>query len=173
MHDNREPFLRKQAWDYFSTHSSQRMSIFNFYISISSVTATTYAASWKNDSNLQSARGLLAFLLCLFAFVFWKLDQRNRALIKGAERVLKHYEASDDSELVAKVFSLEEIETNAKRSRVKGWRWLQIWNWTLSYSHCFNFVFAVFALVGITGLIGAIYPYVHVIRWFCTIRKLL
>src|ERR1700731_2520334 len=83
---DKNTFLRKQAWDYFDAHASQRMSIFNFYIALSSVTATTYAAAWKADSNLQSARGLLAFLLLLFAFVFWKFDQRNKALIKNAER---------------------------------------------------------------------------------------
>jgi len=167
-----DPFLRKQAWDYFSTHASQRMSIFNFYIALSSVTATTYAASWKTDSNLQPARWLLSFLLCLFAFVFWKLDQRNKALIRNAERALKYFENTDAEEISAKVFSQEEIETDLKRSSLVGWRRLQIWNWTLSYSRCFSFVYLVFAAVGAFGFIEAVHRYIHLPGWIWRIWSL-
>jgi len=149
------------------------MSIFNFYIALSSVTATTYAASWKTDSNLESARWLLAALLCLFAFVFWKLDQRNRALIKNAERALKYFENADGGELVTKVFCQEEAETKAKQAQVTGWRWIHIWSWTLSYSHCFNFVFAVFAFIGAAGLVASIFTHVHLLAWIGFFRKLL
>lgn len=152
-----ETFLRKQAWDYFATHASQRMSIFNFYIALSSVTATTYAAAWRSESNLESARGLLAFLLCLFAFVFWKLDQRNKALIKNAERALKYFEHSDPDDAIAKVFAQEERETDARRAEIVGWRRLQVWNWSMSYSHCFNFVYAIFFAIGGVGLGEAVY----------------
>jgi hypothetical protein len=31
---------RKYAWDYFSQHSSQRMSTFNFYITLALATIT-------------------------------------------------------------------------------------------------------------------------------------
>jgi hypothetical protein len=177
MNRSQDSFLRKQAWDYFSTHAAQRMSIFNFYIALSSVTATTYAASWKTDSNLQSARWLLASLLCLFAFVFWKLDQRNRALIKIAERALKYFENTDNSELVTKVFCQEEAETNARRAHITGWRWIRVWRWTLSYSYCFNFVFAVFGLIGATGVVASVYGHVHLIvhliGWLGQLGKLL
>jgi hypothetical protein len=44
-----DTFRRKQAWDYFATHASQRMSIFNFYIALSSFTLTIYATSWKGE----------------------------------------------------------------------------------------------------------------------------
>jgi len=47
---NAETFLRKQAWDYFVIHASQRMTIFNFYIALSSfVPAYTYA--WDANGN--------------------------------------------------------------------------------------------------------------------------
>ena len=51
-----DDFLRKQAWDYFVLHAGQRLTVFNFYIVISSVTATAYFSSFKIDSNLQHAR---------------------------------------------------------------------------------------------------------------------
>jgi hypothetical protein len=144
-----ESFLRKEAWDYFQVHAAQRMTAFNFYVVLSSVTATTYIASFRADSNLQSARPALAGLLCIFAFIFWKLDQRNKFLIKNAERALKYFEQLDPAENIAKVFTQEEVET--KLLRVKGWRRALFWQLQLSYSDCFNTVFLLFFLVGLVG----------------------
>jgi hypothetical protein len=149
MANENQPFLRKQAWDYFSTHASQRMTIFNFYIVLSSLTATSYFASFKSDSNLGPARPALGMLLCLFAFIFWKLDQRNKFLIKNAEQALRHFENSDSSEDVTKVFTYEEMKTNTKQ--VKGFGKLLFWRLHLSYSDCFNLVFLVFFGVGFVG----------------------
>jgi hypothetical protein len=155
MSERQESFLRKQAWDYFAAHASQRMAIFNFYIVISSVTTTTYFATFKTDSNLQSARWVLALLLCFFSFIFWKLDGRNKTLIKNAEAALRYFEQNEAGDVVTKVFTNEEAETDKKWECVQGWRWLCIWRWHLSYSHCFNSVFIIFALVGLGGLIAA------------------
>jgi cbb3-type cytochrome oxidase subunit 3 len=166
-------FLRKQAWDYFDAHASQRMSIFNFYIALSSITATTYAAAWKADSNLQSARGLLAFLLLLFSFVFWKFDQRNKALIKNAERALMAFEAADSGDQILKVFTQEHIETTRKRAEMKGLQRLQVWKWALSYSDCFNTVFSTFALIGGAGLVEVLYRHFDLGRWWLPVRNLL
>ncbi len=153
MKEKEESFLRKQAWDYFNTHASQRMTIFNFYVVLSSLTMTSFFASFKNDSNLQSARPVLAGLLCLFAFIFWKLDERNKFLIKNSERALRYFESTDTSDDVAKVFTQEEKDTRTKK--LSGWRWLLFWRWHLSYSKCFNFIFLLFFLVGVAGLISS------------------
>ena len=142
--------LRKQAWDYFSIHASQRMAVFNFYIILSSVVATSYSAGFKGDSNLQPARPVLAGMLCLFSFIFWKLDERTKALIKNAERALKYFEQFDSGDAVAKVFTQEEIETRSKKT--KGWRRTLFWRWHLSYSDCFNSVFLAFFVTGLIGL---------------------
>jgi hypothetical protein len=160
-----EQFLRKQAWDYFTTHASQRISTFNFYIVLSSLTATTYAAAWKQDSNLQEMRGLIAFLLCLFAFVFWKLDQRNRVLIRNAERALVRFEAAAEGDPELKVFTNEMIHTHKSRCSRFGWKWVLFWQLQLSYSDCFNTVFLVFACIGLVGTTKALSPYIHPIRW--------
>ncbi len=139
-----DAFLRKQAWDYFQLHSSQRLAVFNFYILISSVTITAYFSSYKTDLNLQYARPALAVILSVLAFIFWKLDQRTKFLIRNAECALKFYESKDDIETVAKVFTNEEITSSSLRHRTS--RCLP-WRWRLSYSDCFNAVFiACFAL---------------------------
>ena len=144
--------MRKQAWDYFSMHASQRLTIFNFYIGLSSFTATGYVASFNRDSNLGSVRALLAFLLCFFAFVFWKLDQRTNVLIKNAENTLKHFEESQAHHLHAKVFLHEEIETETHRKSIKGWGKVMFWRLPLSYSQCFNTVYLTFFSIGIGAL---------------------
>lgn len=142
--------LRKQAWDYFQVHAAQRMTALNFYIVLSSFTATTLFASFKPDSNVAAARPILAILLCIFSFVFWKLDQRNKFLIKNGERALKFFEGQEQVEPVAKVFLQEELEANSKE--LGGIRCLLFWRWRLSYSDCFNFLFLLFFVIGLLGL---------------------
>ncbi len=157
----RDSFLRKQAWDYFTTHANQRMTIFNFYIVLSSVTVTSYFASFKNDSNLASAGWILTLLLCFFAFIFWKLDQRNKLLIKNAERALKYFERSDPSPILTKVFLHEEKETEAIRKLAKRSGRIFFWRRHLSYSDCFNSVYAVFALIGFVGSVYEVFRRLH------------
>jgi hypothetical protein len=141
--------LRKQAWDYFQIHATQRLSVFNFYIVISSVMLTAYFASFKIDSNLQQARPAIAGLICLFSFVFWKLDQRTKFLIKVAERALVSFEVGDAAPPSAKVFS-QELDRPAYASK---WLRLCFWRWHMSYSDCFNLVFLTFFLLGVFGLV--------------------
>ena len=71
---------------------------------LSSLTATTYAAALKSESNLQPVRGLIALLLCLFAFVFWKLDERNRFLIKKRGAGSRSFRKIEFGDTVTKVF---------------------------------------------------------------------
>ena len=150
--DKEDLFLRKQAWDYFAAHGAQRMTIFNFYIGLSSLTATGYFASFKTDSNLESVRTLFALLLCFFAFVFWKLDQRTKKLIKNAEDALKYFEESQPHPLHARVFLLEDTQTKAHRKSFKGWNALMFWRRPLSYSQCFNRVYLAFFGIGFVTL---------------------
>lgn len=150
---NGDPFLRKQAWDYFATHASQRMTIFNFYIALSSIVATSYFSTFKTDSNLQDARLILACLLWFLALIFWRLDGRNKFLIKNAEAALKHFEQNDSGDLVTQVFTNEEAKTSAMRGRMYGLGRLL----HPSYSGCFNLVYIAFALLGVYGTVRAVY----------------
>jgi hypothetical protein len=159
--DGQVSFLQKQAWDYFNTHAAQRMAVFNFYIALSSLTAAGYVASFKTDSNLASERWIIALLLRFFAFVFWKLDQRVKFLIKNAENALRHFESGEPHAIEAKVFIQEEAETRRHRQLVQGWRRILFWRLALSYSHCFNLVYFAFFSIGAAGLVQAIYSHVH------------
>ena len=141
--------LRKQAWDYFQIHAAQRLSIFNFYLVISSVTLSAGVASFKVDSNLHDARPAIAGLLCLFSFIFWKLDQRTKFLVKIAEAALVRFEADDVGDPLTKIFT-QELN---RLPSLNGWHRLCFWRWRLSYSDCFNVMFLTFFLMGLFGLV--------------------
>ena len=150
--------LRKQAWDFFQMQAGQRLTTFNFYIAIASLLLTGLGAGFKADINITILGVLLGLFLVFFSFIFWKLDQRNRTLIQGAERTLKYFEESsgltdtDGQPHVAKRFTREESETKAARVG-RSWR---VWKNEYSYYECFEAVFAAFAAVGFAGAIFSI-----------------
>ncbi|HYJ92297.1 MAG TPA: hypothetical protein VEV84_13385 [Pyrinomonadaceae bacterium] len=80
--------FRQQAWDYFAIHASQRLTTFNFYLVIATLLTTGILASFQKQYEIRFAGIVLGLLLLIFSFVFWKLDQRNKHLIRHAEKAL-------------------------------------------------------------------------------------
>jgi hypothetical protein len=153
-----DEYLRKQAWDYFQVHASQRLTTFNFYIVISSLITTALFATLQKDYRVPQVGAVPGLFLIFFSFVFWKLDERNRELVRIGEAALRSFESAsepkDDSQEphVAKVFSREEHETNQKRLQAR----LAPWNRFFSYSACFRWIFWGFSLVGAIGALVAL-----------------
>lgn len=149
----KEEDLRKQAWDFFQMQATQRLTTFNFYIALSSLLSGGLAASLKAEESVSLLGVLLGFLLVLFSFVFWKLDHRNRDLIKGAEETLKFFESKTQFDNVegkphiAKRFTREDYDTNILKV-ARSWR---LWRNHYSYSDCLGVVFVAFGIVGILG----------------------
>jgi hypothetical protein len=133
-------------------HAAQRLTTFYFYIVISSVIATALLATFQKDHSIPRLGMLPGFLLGVFSFVFWKLDTRNKCLIKGAEAALKFFESNSEhanssvQPHVSQIFLKEEYDTKQKRKRS-----IFIWKSHFSYSECFNLVFLTFGSVGILG----------------------
>jgi len=146
--------LRKQAWDFFQMQAGQRLTTFNFYIAICSLLSTGLVATLKTDIGLSYLGIVFGLLLILFSFIFWKLDQRNGDLIRGAEESLKFFESrsslKDEANIphVAKRFSREDFDTS-KKKRLHSWRF---WRNYYSYSQCFRLVFFIFGCGGLVGL---------------------
>ncbi len=145
--------LRQQAWDFFELQAEQRLTTFNFYIALSSLLSGGLAASFTTEVSLPYLGLLLGFLLVLLSFVFWKLDCRNRDLIKGAEEALRFFEAEsplpDEGSRPhpAKRFSREAFDT-AQCTATISWR---VWRNHYTYSWCFRVVFVTFGIVGVLG----------------------
>src|SRR5690349_3082540 len=83
---------RDYAWSYFQLHANQRMTSFNFFVVIAALLTTGLARSLENDFKYHFVGVCLGFSLMITAFIFWKLDQRVRHLIKHAEAALKDIE---------------------------------------------------------------------------------
>ncbi len=148
---------RQYVWNYFQLHASQRLSTFNFYIVISTAIAAGYLVTIGVGS-IPIPAILLGFTISLLSFIFWKLDVRNKQMIKNAEEALKYLEAltytlrNTNESNVLKIFTYEEEQTNRMKGSKSFWPWKNHY----SYSKCFNIVFAVFGILGLLGTAYAI-----------------
>ena len=151
-----ETTFRKYAWDYFAVHAAQRLTGFQFFITLATALVGGYLVLIANSDNRKLA-SIVGFLLVFFSFVFFKLDQRTRALIKNAERALDEldagHELSDDTQGAPshlRLFSSDEFQNRQNPT-------MNPFKMRFSYSRCFSSVFLCFSII---GLFAAIYSLV-------------
>jgi hypothetical protein len=156
--DEPEDPLRQQAWAYFALHAQQRLTTLNFYLLLASALTAATVASFQKDFRFPLLRVFAGLLLALLSFVFWRLDLRNRLLIKNAEAALCAYELQgkpDDwrSELSAELlFSNERRNARRRKERQRWWgRFCPN-----SYSEAFELLFSAFFLTGLLSAISAL-----------------
>lgn len=146
--------LEERAWQVFALHAAQRLTTFNFYIILASLLVTALVATFQKGFPLRYLGSVVGTLLTTVSYLFWRLDIRNRELIKLAEEVLKHFEST--------VPSIDEFlphhpgayflrEDAATIRRTEGSRWY--WRRHYSYRNTLNRVYLVFASVGIIGAV--------------------
>lgn len=88
--DNKE--YRDQAWKYFEMHAKQRMTLFSFYITISTALVAAIGVLLnKRDINVFLIISL-GILMIVLSLVFWILDHRTRYFIHLAEKALRKIE---------------------------------------------------------------------------------
>nr|VFK61479.1 MAG: hypothetical protein BECKUNK1418G_GA0071005_101743 [Candidatus Kentron sp. UNK]VFK69105.1 MAG: hypothetical protein BECKUNK1418H_GA0071006_101026 [Candidatus Kentron sp. UNK] len=141
--------FREYVWKYFSPHAEQRLKTFHFFVILSVVLTGAILTITKEAGNISYAAPL-AYLLAFFAFIFWKLDVRNKELIKHGENALKNLETCfeilnhEKEQKVVRLFMDEERKTNIKPRFPKA----LLFSAHMSYSNCFNAVFCVFGVGG-------------------------
>ncbi len=142
--------LREYAWKYFSLHVEQRLKTFHFFVILATVMTGAILTISKNLGNVGYAAPL-AYILATLAFVFWKLDLRNRVLIKHGENALKAIEndlldisCKEDEPHVVQLFTYEDWKTRNKMKFPEA----SLFKAHMSYSDCFNVVFSVFGFGG-------------------------
>lgn len=139
--------LRDYAWKYFSLHAEQRLKTFHFFVILSTVITGGILTIAKDIINVGYAAPL-AYLLSILTFVFYKLDLRNKELIKHGENALKTLEEilnipnTNTEPHILKLFINEEWKTNKKTRFPKA----SLLKSHLSYSDCFNIVFFSFGV---------------------------
>lgn len=138
---------QEYAWKYFNIHAEQRLKTFNFFVMLSSLISGATLTIAKDSTNFIYAAPM-GYLLTFLSFIFWKLDLRNKELIKHGENALKRIEShviqNKYSEVELSLFLNEEKETQKKINNSK---FLSPSN-HFSYSKCFNWVFFIFGIGG-------------------------
>ena len=139
--------FRKYAWDYFALHADQRLRAFHFYILLSTAVLGGFGLLLRNGE-FHPWMSVAGFLLVFLSFVFWKLDNRTRQLVKLGENALKYLDAQfnlpdlDGKPNALCLFQREFVDTAALN------RW-PLSSGHFSYARCFRWMFLMFALVGI------------------------
>ena len=79
---------RTYAWGYFALHADQRMKLFNFFLILSGLILSAFPAVRGMAAGVKVV-ALLPLLLVLTAFIFWRLEERTRRLVKNGEDALR------------------------------------------------------------------------------------
>jgi hypothetical protein len=74
------------GYKWFEYHAQQRITTFNFYLTVYSGMAAAYSFLLKEDIHEGSI--LVSLLMLLMSILFWQLDVRNRQLIEIGEDVV-------------------------------------------------------------------------------------
>lgn len=89
-----ESEVRNHCWNYFSLHAQQRMTAFQFFITVETALIGAGILFLQAKAQFSESKWIVLIgpFVMLLAFIFWKIDQRTRDLIKGAEESLKEIE---------------------------------------------------------------------------------
>ncbi|WP_319466447.1 hypothetical protein [uncultured Pseudodesulfovibrio sp.] len=142
--------LRQSLWDYFSLHADQRLKSFNFFLILSAIVVGAFVNSIK-DGNVHKASAILPLILSVSSYIFWKLDERTKLMIKYSEKGIKFIEdvffkGECGQEGPTCIFNYDD---SLKNERLAGG--------VYSYSNCFNVLFVLFMLIGLVAFVGVLY----------------
>src|SRR6266853_2054763 len=148
-HRNLDETFREYAWNYFALHAEQRLKAFHFFIILATTILGGFLLLFRYGQS-HKWTAVLGILLALLSFVFWKLDVRTRTLVKNGEDALKFLDAQhglpniDGVPHPLRMFSRDDYLTNRSP-------FFPLLTGHFSYLRCFNYVFVVFALIGLVG----------------------
>lgn len=83
---------RTYACGYFALHADQRMKLFNFFLILAGLILGAFPAV-RGMAPGAKVVALLPLLLVLTAFIFWRLEERTRRLVKNGEDALRFLDA--------------------------------------------------------------------------------
>lgn len=143
------------AWKYFQQHAQQRVSYFNFFVLFSSIMTTGLIATLGPQFDLHLLGTGIGCMEVLIAFVFIKIDDRNKYLTKIGEDALKAleelYVLPEDVDRKRVVVFNKEVEQTASLKKAKKWHGAVTGQ--ISHSKSFRIIYIGFAIAGITGVL--------------------
>jgi hypothetical protein len=149
--------IRDYTWKYFALHADQRIKTFNFYILLTTFAVGGMLTILKDatDSTRTWLLSPIAFLLAFLSYIFWKLDERNRRLVRHGGAALKLLEDLDATlpPNEGNVPHLLRILTSEEHSTKQLPRHPQadLIEAHMTYSQCFN---AVFLVIGASSVVA-------------------
>lgn len=146
--------FRGYAWDYFALHADQRLKAFHFYILLSTAILGGFAVLLRNGV-FQRWMAIFGLFLIFFSFVFWKLDNRTRGLIKHGEQALEYLDAQHALEPVDGLPHPLALFSREKEASEKLPLYPLI-SAHFTYARCFRWVFSMFSLVGVGAVIACL-----------------
>jgi hypothetical protein len=158
MDDSQKQRLRNYAWGYFAIHAEQRMKTFHFYLILSTALISGFILGMTRiDNDKLLILAPIGFLLTLVSFLFFKLDNRNKQLVRNGEYALNFLDELEDlmeegeQPHILKIFAyddwkLAQDEGKIERKKIKA---LSL----SSYSQIFSMIFWAFGILGIMELV--------------------
>jgi hypothetical protein len=144
------------SWKYFQQHAQQRISYFNFFVIFSTILTTGMVTTLQKGFALPYISVAIGCLQSFLAFMFLKIDQRNRFLTRHAEETIIEIEARDNAlnEKACQLFTSERKNTLERQEQDKSIFWLKR---LLTHGESYKIIYIFFMA---WGMLGVILPFV-------------
>jgi hypothetical protein len=142
------------SWKYFQQHAQQRISYFNFFVIFSTILTTGIVSTYQKTFGLTHLGVPLGLLQVFVAFMFYKLDERNKILTKHAETTIKRIESTDSIAVQRgiQLFLTEEQASEKRKQSDEKIKWYRRWfEKVLSHSTSYRRIYVVFMIWGLVG----------------------
>ena len=140
--------MRDYAWNYFEYHAEQRLRSFRLYLILVAVDIATLGTIIRNDK-FEECIWVFGIALCVLSWLFWKLDLRNKQLVRNGEEALKYLdeqeflEDCEDGPHKLKIFARDDFFNSGKKHRCK-------LDAPLTYSAFYAIIFLFIGIMGIS-----------------------
>lgn len=140
---------RDYAWKYFSMHADHRLRAFNFFVVFATFLIGAFGALVARKG-IEAYYCLIPLALVYLSFVFWKLEERTRMLVKNGEDALKLVDSECLKDEQSRfdclaLFAADDAATSSLRKH-------PFWAGHFSYSRCFRWVYLAAGVIGIGGV---------------------
>ena len=150
--------LLTYSWNYFHMHAAQRISVFNFFVVLAGLMIGGLFSTFHQDFRMPALGIVLGLGLIFVSFIFWKLDERVKFIIKNAEASLTELEShfptagAANEPHATQLISWESTKTQKLRNSQRRWAPTSQY----SYAQSFKLLFVVVGLVGAGGCIMSV-----------------
>lgn len=133
------------AWNYFQQHAQQRISYFNFFVIFSTILLSGLIASFSRTvDNREFIVVGIGSIQVFVAYIFLKIDERNRFLTQHSEEIIKSFESKystlPDS---LKLFNESDRKTQAIKNYRPG-----LFGF-MSHGQAYKFIYIGFIIIGL------------------------